>query len=508
MSAVCFSVEGEWLTEFSRARVLERRFDHAYRTLKEGLDGISSDQVFEILRGDKKLVGVNDVEFVDDDATDHKEALKEMFGGVFQSVSTGRFLQPYAIVQSWGTDDLDAAAKITADSDSVRKRWGNKEECAGCSLYYADDPERDVLKLLKAPNMNVHGMTKDGLHHILFKEVKGYPFQLLPAHQTAQAALDEWLQHHWLAVRGYAELFSADHFKYRMEVSDPGENRPSMPTPTDERDFNTYGALRAKAIDATKAKMSIEEYDKYQDLMAGRNTSFLDQMNAARSFDIAAARVKIREQAQDNWIEINGVQVPRAPFENWCLWRGDGAHLALPWTPVCPSGIKMMGDDPYHTDFIVGAGLSPDVMADHSAPFSKAAYAARAEVQAEKLGFKCAVLCGTGQTKSLKVVHPKPDEECEPDEVAVIPNAGPRYVAAAMTAGAVITELGGAMAHLVTVSREKDLKIVRVEDARKLYPVGMTLVVDCAKGDVHVPFNRIDYKMNLGGQIIDVDSLS
>jgi hypothetical protein len=63
------------------------------------------------------------------------------------------------------------------------------------------------------------------------------------------------------------------------------------------------------------------------------------------------------------------------------------------------------------------------------------------------------------------------------------------------------------MAHLVTVSRAQEVKIVRVEGARKLYPEGMHLVVDCAKGDVHVPRNRIDHKMKIMGQIIDVDEL-
>lgn len=75
-------------------------------------------------------------------------------------------------------------------------------------------------------------------------------------------------------------------------------------------------------------------------------------------------------------------------------------------------------------------------------------------------------------------------------EIAVIRNAGPDYVYAAQEAieqgGALITEAGGSMAHLVTVFRDQNLRIVRVPDARKLYPAGRSATVDCDKGQVRL----------------------
>ena len=55
------------------------------------------------------------------------------------------------------------------------------------------------------------------------------------------------------------------------------------------------------------------------------------------------------------------------------------------------------------------------------------------------------------------------DEQSAPSlEQLALYRRATNYVAAAMTAGAIICEQGGAMAHLVTVSRPNDVKIVRI----------------------------------------------
>ncbi len=139
-------------------------------------------------------------------------------------------------------------------------------------------------------------------------------------------------------------------------------------------------------------------------------------------------------------------------------------------------------DDPYHTDFLLGGGFSLNAMDDDD--ISNALFKRRFELLEGQMGATVDILCGSGVSIPLEVVHPKRNDECLPHKVAIIPNAGPSYVAAALTAGAVITEVGGAMAHLVAVSREKDVKIVRSPHAREDYPVGMMLVVDCDNGHI------------------------
>lgn len=468
------------MTGFARDRVLEGRWDHAIKTL-ECLEGISLDQIISILKGNAKLTGDSSGEGVGleaDNATKYKADLQYMFGGVWNNA--GRFMRPYGKVTSWGPDDMTDIATM----GRVGKYRHN-------SMYYADDDQRDVIQRLFMKDSETRHT------EVLFKEVSNFPHPLVEVASldSPQKALDAFLAAgRGLEERGYAggrdRVNGIDEIMLETQglqaVSKYGEDENGMPLPPMPQSPLLSGALDRlnKAWDA-------------QDDFVKNHARYV---------------LEITKQAGKNWLKlgkIDGkvVSVPQAPFENWCLWRGDGAHLALPWETVCPSGLKMFGDDPYHSDWMIGAGFQPDDMLDHSGRLSKLAFDMRRKVQAKKLGFKVAVLCGTGTSQSLKAAHPKKGEECRSDQVAVIPNAGPDYVAAAMTAGAVICEQGGAMAHLVTVSRERDVKIVRVENARKLYPVGMSLVVDCAKGDVSVPFDRVDYKMVVNGQTIDVDEL-
>lgn len=533
--ALRFTIAGDFMADFARTRVLERRWDAAVKLLQD-LQGITMDQIVSILKGEQTLngdsnVGIGMEPWGDCDAkAQYLYDLAYIFTGCYVD-SEGRFLRPYAIVTSWGPEDYDYGARVTKGSDSALDRRGN--ERAGCSLFYANDPARDVLRHCRydAAPMTT-GRHKDGTSDVLFEEVRGFPTILMDASRLndAQSALDAFIDAgHTLREVGYVQLFppvGVYAMPLRHDVDDPTEQRPSGNLTGDPEAMRELGRARLIKIDAEKSGVSIEEMTEYRDRISDKGIQRqLDAIGEAQklqdNFGVKEVEYKrrIAEQAGDNWLDLvikcdkyepdpdRIVRIPQAPFEHWCLWRGDGAHLALPWKPVCPSGLKMFGDDPYHSDFLVGSGLGLDAMRDYDSPVSKAVYDLRREVQKQKLGFKVAVLCGSGTSASLKVVHPKRDQECKPDEVAVIPNAGPHYVAAAMTAGAIICEQGGAMAHLVTVSREKDVKIVRIEKAREIYPVGMHLVVDCAKGDVRVPYNRIDHKMKIMGQVIDVDEL-
>lgn len=482
----CFTIDGDWLCDFARQRVIEGRWDHAVKTL-ECLEGITLDQIISVLKGDSKLTGDSNsgVDLEPDDAAAYKEELRYQFAGIWNNA--GRYMRPYAIVTSWGPDDMKPA-------DVSRKyRWQHSSE------YYANDPRTDLVVNLKVEGQDLtHG-------DILWEEVHNFPLLVIDAYSriNAQAAFEEYQKYHTIEERGYL-----GGRRYANQLDDllrtgttaPPANVPGQPETLRDAKWALESGLGSGAVETSIAMATHAR--------AGVAALFPKMPS---DDEIKGMRQVIIDQAGDNWLEVsvdgNTLRIPQAPFENWCLWRGDGAHLAMPWKTVAPSGLKMGGDDPYHTDFMLGAGLELDAMADHNSPLHKALWDLRAKVQEEKLGFKCAVLCGTGVSPVLKVVHPKRNEECKPDEVAVIPNAGPSYVAAANTAGAVITEVGGAMAHLVTVSREKDVKIVRVEGARKLYPEDMHLVVDCAAGDVHVPRQRIDFKMKIMGQIIDVDTL-
>lgn len=455
MAAVelCFRVDGEYLTRLSRDRVIEERFDHGFNILFDGLVGISADQVLKILRGDAKLIGVNDLDMVDDDDTDYKAQLDYFYAGVWVT-SGGRYLRPYAVVTSWGSEDMAHSDKITPDSDNCNRKSGTfasvMGEMAGRDLFYADDMQRDVVKYLRyKPNNPDIAQGRDGTVAILFKEVKNFPHLLRRPHHEAQAALDEFLSEsgRGLEIRGYVQTF------------------PPM-----ERE------LRSNVVPI-----------KIPDMDEGR----LDRVNRVlenmRSKSVEKYREEIIAQAGDNWIDMEykgkTIRVPEAPFQQWCLWRTDGAHLALPWNKVSPSGMKMGGDDPYHTDFLIGAGFEPRAMLDDE-ELERAFYDLRYKVQHEKMDFKCAVLSGRGYQQGT-VIHVVTGDETIPDDaIVIVKNAAAKHLDQVLRARAVIVERGGAMAHLVTVARETEALIVRVKDAMKIYPNGSSVTVNANIGTV------------------------
>jgi phosphohistidine swiveling domain-containing protein len=201
----------------------------------------------------------------------------------------------------------------------------------------------------------------------------------------------------------------------------------------------------------------------------------------------------IREDGDDRPTRYS---VPRRAFRAYALRRTEGRHLAPEWDAVCPPGLKLYAnDDPLHSDFMFGS--KPRITTDdwygplggeRDSALCLALYDEEHRIQAELLDFEVTVLAGTGHFRGLKVVHPKENQEItERGVCVVVPDASPAYYipahSAAKLGGVVITETGGAVAHLVVVG-EGEIPIVRIPDAIELYPKGAKLDVDFSQGRV------------------------
>jgi phosphohistidine swiveling domain-containing protein len=145
--------------------------------------------------------------------------------------------------------------------------------------------------------------------------------------------------------------------------------------------------------------------------------------------------------------------------------------------------MKMVNDNRYHNDWVVGAGLNLDIYEDRK--FIRAQDRMALKYQKSLLGFEVQVLCGTGKVKA-QVFHPEPNGHCPMGCIAVIPHAGVEYYQAAKFARAVIAERGGKMAHLAIVGLEEGFKVVVQPKARQMYPSGTEVTVDCDKGKVDI----------------------
>jgi len=229
---------------------------------------------------------------------------------------------------------------------------------------------------------------------------------------------------------------------------------------------------------------------------------------------IERLRAAIIKQADlagpDGWMEIpvaavvsprGRLRVPRGAFEQWAVRPSGAEHLAAPWRAISPQGLKQGADDPFHTDWMLGAGLGPkDMRPDGPNPalaaaLTEAAYSARAEVDRRLLDFDCSVLLA-GPAVVGRAWHPSsPDDLSAPhfDEppIAVLRDARPEWLPVVMEVlsrgGAVVLERGGGMAHLVNEARGNGSgPIVRRASARRLYPADLLVKVDPEHGRIEI----------------------
>jgi phosphohistidine swiveling domain-containing protein len=425
-----FEVDGGYLTELARNLVLESQWEKALRILKDGLQGISTDQVIAILVGDFELDGVNTVRYLRKEDLEYKNKVHKLYAGYIRSLSPKgeRWYRPEALVTDYGPMDRKGLDESGGSNDGEFNVFGRYHR----ALHYSFNRKTDLTAMVKVPG-EYEDAGADGTMAVLFSQVEPPPFwlsdEILKRNTTPQRSLNEFLKFgNKLEERGHDE-------RYPDQYNDEREERVQ------------------KALYSTLQK-------------------------------------SIAKKAGDSWIEIavgdKTIKVPKAPFEHWCLSRSSGRHLASPWEPVSTSGMKLPNDDPYHTDWMIGAGLPLDAMSDEK--LSDAVYKARFKLVEAKLGHQCTVLSGQGSTGRKKVIHPDADAKIAEDAIIVLPSASPKFLplVAQIKTGAVIVEKGGSVAHLVNVAREREVKIVRVENAKKLYPEGTLVSVDCQNGKVEI----------------------
>lgn len=193
---------------------------------------------------------------------------------------------------------------------------------------------------------------------------------------------------------------------------------------------------------------------------------------------------------KDTYEEMT-LRVPRLPFLWWALRRtGMASQVLEEYKPSSYSGIKMYNDDPYHTDWLLGGGYPIfESYGDDYCEYRRVmdcAFSQYFKLQEEMLSFEVAVLCGEGYA-SGRPEFPGKGERCKKeDAIAIIPNAGPDYLEAALSAKAVIVERGGSMAHLVTVLRPQGVIIVREENAIEKYKWAPHLSISTTTGKITV----------------------
>lgn len=505
-----FTVHGDYITTLIRNLMLED-WPHAQRVANQMI-GMSGYDIERLLRGKAKLEGVNEFELLDDDDPAFTTELHNRYGAIWKHY--GKHYRPYGYVTCF-TDkssrhavDLVGSAYIglpACRDDRIRREQDWRRHGV---LYFARHKSGDIAAACTQEQVREHGILG-----ILFEMCDAPPYFMHPAtdeHTAIERALT--LPRVYLScMQGQnSELMDGD---YVLERESKALEKALTPPKPRKKRLTLDEKLQAARGTAPESEPE-SGLSPVHTMQRAALAAFMVAEKQRDEIDahpdkLEELRAKIKAQAEelggfmglrigDGWI-----RVPYTPFLHWALRDMRFAKL-LPWDNIMPKGMKMAGDDPMHTDWVVGAGFGlddavrftnntlNDVSGDLAYTMANSFlhnYTETATFCRSPLMF-VRTLCGAGRL-SGDIVHAGIDMEYPAGSVLVLPHAGIEYTATVLYAAransgslAVIVETGSALAHIVTMAQEKNaggvgnINIVHLPGAAKLLKEGTRVTVD------------------------------
>lgn len=152
------------------------------------------------------------------------------------------------------------------------------------------------------------------------------------------------------------------------------------------------------------------------------------------------------------------------------------------WHPLSPMGLKMNGDDPYHSDLWIYLGFPMNeaelygLDSTHNRIFYYLGKAIHEHMTNKKDDFLFLSPIFKGKFRGKIVDHNS--NLITDQDILILPNANATYEKIARKAGLVIVEQGGQLSHIVLVSKEDMLPIILINNASSLYHVGEIIEVN------------------------------
>lgn len=443
MTALHFRLSGEGFTDLVRAVFLEGDYARALRMIVNGLNGDGIEGIAQkVLDGTVRFSGNErdgfDVE--DDDDVDYQKRVRWMYAGRVKLRGKKGWFSPRAVVVNCNWRD----AEFARERGELRGQYvGSATErmMNDRASYYAEEGEVGTV---------VRGDFGDyGKNPMVIFEPCDPPPSWWEPLRTPEAS-----------VRSMIEAGRS------IDPLTPEEETEYFPDPIVARGLE-------RTLDDTRQ-------EKRQD------PKFMEfQFN----FEVKSYRQQIQAACGDDYIPLYNVhdevvgKVPRLPFLNYALGRTDLSELAPSWKTICPQGLKMGGDNPYHSDAYLGAydkdGNDLPMSYKNGYPYDGLEHQAfihtMGRIQREFGGFSATVLSGGDHPEVFGAVG---------EEILVLPNLDPRYLDQVLMARAIITEEGGAACHLAQEAMVRSIPILRVPDAIKKFPKGMFMTVQPGVGRI------------------------
>lgn len=480
-----FRVTGEGFTTLARGLFLDDRPDKAWRLIVNGLGGgVAVRALAEaLLDGHTKLVGdersMEDVSDDDPATAEYRRHVQWLYAGRYHHPNG--WYRPRAIVTDLGPEDAYAASRLTNGVPSNLPHDGAQFERWSLArvAWYGSREERVIDTHRFGP---------------MLWEPVGPPPVWWPENTSPDAAINHFLAAgRVIEETGYRKM----HPPTREEVTRLAKLQGAPLRPDGRAEGATIDPTRelrwSRKEPEGRSRLTPEAR---RDADARERLRVSQERAEAARFDAlcAAIATTVRERAGDRWIVLKDdaghviARVPEDPFQQWALWRTCLKHRAPLWEPVSPVGLKQGNDDPYHTDWYLGAGFDLKKPYPYDGPLHKAAMNAVYELQ-ERLGrYECAVLVAG---------HGQPVTGVIGKDIVVVPDLSMKHVDAVLGARAVITEAGGAGAHLALLATEKGTPILYSPFADHALRSGLCVTVFPDQGrvliqDTHIERSTLD----------------
>jgi hypothetical protein len=493
---VHFSVEGEFVAGFARDLVLEKNWRGAMRTLQAAtIPAMPLDDVVAILSGTSTLTNTANggLKVVPQDPK--CERLKRYLSTAhWQNAGIlevdGEFYRPYAVITGFTRED----ERPVLERMEQQEDWCRPEEFrVARARHYMRRPFEDKVYFDAGPQP------------VLMERVQGPAFWMTTFKNAAEALAD------MRSVRSYdieqlgggykPVQFNTPDFYINATIDGYLLSTPDELSAADQEMLERIMQLRSEMVDDGPEDREDDDpwhpnETKYEDI--ARGIFYKSKVDKQAETCGGFFEMTTKEKLFNGEVQTKTYRIARAPFLLWAEYHNYKPGELPSWKAVCPSGLKMGGDNPMHTDWWVSAGMSPRSAYNHDHPLNRAAWR-YAYGLAKTNGASCIKLAGKGKVTG-PVVFPKPNEGVPAGSIAVVTHAGPEYELALMSAckgksGAVIAEVGGKLAHLTIVSNELGARLVMMEGALTKLKEGdlVSLDLDTCQVLVHgEPLEDID----------------
>jgi phosphohistidine swiveling domain-containing protein len=464
------AVTGASYTDYARRRMSEGDWKDSVDYLTSCLFGMTEEQAISIIEGECKLVGQGvEVTMVAEDPEVTKE-LKQSYLSDFDNLGpedadklmfNHEAVSGARLIPEW----LYAPASI--DRKMCNHYVFPERLLEVRALFYANNRERDFARII----LNDQGKWVA----LLFEEVvEGeHPPWRKNQHTSTQSAYNQLAE--YLEVGGFTQTYG-----------------PVAPSSSGLRPISVIDNELAAEERAEQEAKAREELIQEKARQAQRET------------DIAQARLAVCQFADNDteygWYTfrwkstlpgVSGITIraPKRALYCYALSTTPAYHLAPAYSAFSPQGLKLSEDNPLHTDVWLGCGYDIDNQTyARGNPYYHAVNDMVGAVQKELLNFEVHVLARGPELRG-KVVYPN-SPKITKENILVVPHAGVEFELQALQAGAIICEVGGRLAHLVTVCREMQKSIIRMDDAVSKLKPGQEVTVYPDSGKVTVSPDR------------------